>query len=592
MLPLLLSLLLLAVSNTVQAETSDNLIEDNNWNGAGYGADPGGCCASITGSGALYDTTTDTIMFSYGRDILSQTIAINEALKLSGIQVDGYNYGWTWRTISNNGRGGDTLQFEVTVKDSAGNEVERYVYDYSSSLHAMDVWHTESGTETFAQSYLDPQNIQLKIIGQDGGFWAGYYGPEVKDVSLTLNYSANPCAVNPLYDPSCQGYADAYAEQQYNQNCAADPLYDSGCPGYTQAYYNQQCSINPLYDQGCPGYAQAYFDQQCSIDALYDTTCPGYADAYYDQQCSIDALYDTGCFGYAQAYLDQQCGIDPLYDTTCTGYAQAYFDQQCGLDPLYDTQCPGYAEAVVATYVTPTETTNTTETVSTTSETAVPITDPEEIAMPSTTGDATVDSILKDLADVPTTTVGMEMETVATIEVEPETQEASQETETSSETDTTGEMEELVAEIENGDGPESEDVSESGGDVDEQDSEGKGDGESESSESDGAKSGKDEKSKDSKREKMKKAIAAKAANLANDMSNMASLEAQQAVQAQVLALINYVPDFNTYQRRMNGGYLPDAVGYPDSTVPESKRGLRNGLAQQLLHEKMVEMQYD
>jgi len=43
---------------------------------------------------------------------------------------------------------------------------------------------------------------------------------------------------------------------------------------------------------------------------------------------------------------------------------------------------------------------------------------------------------------------------------------------------------------------------------------------------------------------------------------------------------------------MNGGYLPDAAGYPDSTVPDSRRGLRNGLAQQLLHEQMVELQYN
>ena len=168
MLPLLLSLLLLAVSNTVQAETSDNLIEDNNWNGATYGADPGGCCASISGSGALYDTNTNTIMFSYGRDVLAQTIAINEALKLSGIQVDGYNYGWTWRRITNNGRGGDTLQFEVIVKDANGNEVEEYVYDYSN-VGSDDTWYTESGTETFAQSYLDPQSIALRSIGQVGG---------------------------------------------------------------------------------------------------------------------------------------------------------------------------------------------------------------------------------------------------------------------------------------------------------------------------------------------------------------------------------------------------------------------------------------
>ena len=559
------------VATTAQptTQTSDNLINDSNWGGVTYGNDPGGCCSSISGSGAMYDYGTDTIMFSYGQDILSQTIAINQALQQSGIQVDGYNYRWEWRRISNSGRGGDTLRFEVTVKDANGNEVEEYIYDYSN-VGVDDQWYTSSGQEIWSQGYTDPQNIQLRIIGKDGGFWGGYYGPEVRNIGLTLEYSANPCAGNPLYDPSCEGYADAYAEQQYNQNCAADPLYDSGCPGYTQAYYNQQCSINPLYDQGCSGYAQAYFDQQCSIDALYDTTCPGYDVAYYDQQCSIDALYDTGCDGYAQAYLEQQCE----------------------LDPLYDTQCQGYAEAVVATYVTPKETTDTTETVSSASETINAVVDTEEIGKPSATGDATVDSILKDLADVPTTTVGMEVETVATIEVEPETQEASQETETSSETDTTGEVEELVAEVEDGDGSEAEDISEPSSDVEEQDSERESEGGAELSESDRSESGKDEKSKDSKREKIKKAVAKKAMALAESMSNAASLEAQQAVQAQVLALINYVPDFNTYQRQMNGGYLPDASGYPDSNVPESRRGLRNGLAQQLLHEKMVEMQYD
>jgi len=32
--------------------------------------------------------------------------------------------------------------------------------------------------------------------------------------------------------------------------------------------------------------------------------------------------------------------------------------------------------------------------------------------------------------------------------------------------------------------------------------------------------------------------------------------------------------------------------YEDKKVPENQRGLRNGLAQQLLHEKMVEQQYE
>jgi hypothetical protein len=85
---------------------------------------------------------------------------------------------------------------------------------------------------------------------------------------------------NPLNNPSCTGYAEAYHDQQ----CSINPLYATTCPGYQQAYYNQQCSINPLYDSGCSGYQQAYFDQQCSLDPLYDSQCPGYAQAYAKEQ--------------------------------------------------------------------------------------------------------------------------------------------------------------------------------------------------------------------------------------------------------------------------------------------------------------------
>jgi hypothetical protein len=87
------------------------------------------------------------------------------------------------------------------------------------------------------------------------------------------------------------------------------------------------CS-NPLNNPACTGYAEAYHDQQCSINPLYATTCPGYQQAYYNQQCSINPLYNSGCPGYQQAYFDQQCSLDPLYDSQCLGYAQAYAKEQ------------------------------------------------------------------------------------------------------------------------------------------------------------------------------------------------------------------------------------------------------------------------
>jgi hypothetical protein len=66
------------------------------------------------------------------------------------------------------------------------------------------------------------------------------------------------------------------------------------------AYKDQQCSINPLYDTTCPGYAQAYFDNQCSLNPLYDQACPGYAQAYFNQQCGFNPLYNSACPGNSE----------------------------------------------------------------------------------------------------------------------------------------------------------------------------------------------------------------------------------------------------------------------------------------------------
>lgn len=237
--------------SNAQADTSNELIDNNNWNGATYGADPGGCCASISGSGPLYDTTTGVIMFSYGQSTISQTIGLQQALGGTGIQVSGYNFGVDYRLISNNGNGGDTLTGNISLKNSSGTVVESRNFDWSGTSPTYDVWHSYSYTETFTNPYTDPQSITLQFTGKDGGFWAGYYGPELKNISLRATYSSDPCAADPLYSTSCAGYAQAY----YDLQCTSNPLYDSGCPGYAQAYFDQQCTLNPLYDSACPSYA-------------------------------------------------------------------------------------------------------------------------------------------------------------------------------------------------------------------------------------------------------------------------------------------------------------------------------------------------
>jgi len=47
-----------------------------------------------------------------------------------------------------------------------------------------------------------------------------------------------------------------------------------------------------------------------------------------------------------------------------------------------------------------------------------------------------------------------------------------------------------------------------------------------------------------------------------------------------------------YNASINGGVYADAPGLADSEIPDNKKALRNNLAQQILHEQMVDMQYN
>ena len=339
------------------------------WTGFSNVTSTGGNSTSDNGNVTGYNPNTGTFMFGYNQGTIYYTYAINQALALAGagIQVRGYN--WSWEINNNNydNRQGSTDTLNARVTTFAANNSTILQQDYWTYNTRFD-WTTFSGTVNY-NNPLSPAeygNMQLMFSGRDSGFWAGYYGPMVRNISLSLNYAAvphDPCTSDPLSSPSCPGYQQAYHDQQcssnplhattcpgyqqayYTQQCSANPLYDSGCPGYQQAYFNQQCSNNPLYNNQCPGYAQAYFNQQCSNNSLYSNQCPGYQQAYFNQQCSLNPLYNTSCIGYEAAYFNQQCSLNTLYNQACPGYTVAYYNLQCSNNPLYDSGCPGYAQA-------------------------------------------------------------------------------------------------------------------------------------------------------------------------------------------------------------------------------------------------------
>ena len=216
---LCLALLSLSSSNAQVDSTTGNLVNftgsptstTGNWVNGVYvnqicfqAGQPGNC-----GPNPSIRAESGNINFSYGTTNLNQVVDINNALSAAGtgIQLSGFNFGFR----AKNGNGWDDgrqdyLSAYVKVYDSAGKVVENY--DYTQYTNRQYNWSDFNFTETFNKPYNTNKlgAAQFGFIGRDNNFWAGNYGPEIMNVSFSLNYRVDPCAANPASSPTCPGF--------------------------------------------------------------------------------------------------------------------------------------------------------------------------------------------------------------------------------------------------------------------------------------------------------------------------------------------------------------------------------------------------
>lgn len=221
--------------------TTDDMFGDTseNWDGCytlnqGWGGYSDGQCPTINDNHP--STYPGQINYGYVEQTLTNTAAINQALKDQGIEVTGYTYSWKVKNYnaSTNQRGIDTFDVTLTIRDDKNQEVYSKTYDYS---RIISDWEEFAGSETFENPFNADQlsEIELSITGKDVGYWAGYYGPEfaAPDVRLNYRYSGNPVA------------EDTTAEDTiFDQQCASDPLSNPTCPEYNNAMIAQIANTN------------------------------------------------------------------------------------------------------------------------------------------------------------------------------------------------------------------------------------------------------------------------------------------------------------------------------------------------------------
>ena len=401
---------LVAFTPRAKAQTSLNVLTPSvsGWTGSVPGQNGG---YSGGGNGPAYNQTTDTLIFGYAtatatQRITAEAFAIQHALDLSnsGIKINGYNYSWY---INNSGDQSGTLTGQVNFL--RGTSILRTDnYNYNAPTNGFQLY---SGTQTFAnqESMLAGDSMTLSFTGKDSRFWAGYYGPQVRAPSLTLNYTTDPCLGNPAYSPSCPNYntvvtspnlltgitgPQAYAINQALSNVGAGAMIHGFNYGYDYSVAGRQCSFfdmfgfcltgynysdagvatvitdsnnatlfseSNVHNGGDNGTSGSYSKQFRFGTSRQITTLGGfamapwtsgtasitnmYSNAVYTADPCLDPLSSPSCSGYAAAYFTQQCTANPLYNSACPGYAQAYFTQQCTVNALYDPSCPGYASA-------------------------------------------------------------------------------------------------------------------------------------------------------------------------------------------------------------------------------------------------------
>jgi hypothetical protein len=179
--------LVLLCSNYSNAQdlTTGNLVTMYNWTGVTYASDAqvNYCCSG--GPNPALNVDTNTLRFSWGFMQAAQSIALNKVFQDVGIKVSGYSYSWK---INNSDMTSGPLYGNVSLIGTNGNILESYNYDYSRYIPGFE---TFSGTQKFSVDYGAPslRSLDISFTGSDTRFWAGYYGPRVRDVNVSLNYS-------------------------------------------------------------------------------------------------------------------------------------------------------------------------------------------------------------------------------------------------------------------------------------------------------------------------------------------------------------------------------------------------------------------
>lgn len=510
--------------------------------------DPRLACYGYNGHGRVPTWDGTFLRYGWGADMYTEfTGGLEHALREAGINIDGYNWRFTWknRDVEQQPWDGIPDPASVTVKfyDPDGNILHDKVYDFTGRYD----WTAFTGTELFKDSIKgeDIEVIKVFVHGYDQDQWGGGgYGPEFWTSQreywgynsdfyseITLIYSRDPCVDNPQADPSCPGYVEPYvmSQEQEVPNEITNPqtvtptqpqtfddgsggtVADGSMPGDTQSTGSQE-------ERDQKDDRQQKLDTQSALSSVpveptftpsqqmgMPEPIPGMEQVLAAEQIAISGGMDENQNGVASSQSEMANGMDPFQSqgqSSMDGGQADREDRQERQQRLEELNAASIASS--------------TPTFEEQSSMEMPVFEQQDFSQdfvfdqeivtqdsyePTQTQDVFSDPLME--LEISAVTPVIETNVQPVFEIIPQQPEPMKQ--------------------------------------------------------------------EPKKEKEEKA--------------------EQEEDTEPNALAVEVQGFQAYQTGIPGGTYPDVAFYEPKEVPNSRKGLRNGLAQQLLHDRMVEMQY-
>ena len=159
----------------------------------------------------------NTINFSYGMTELYQMFNVGKSLPNNGSGL--VNTGYFLKFEAKNGNYWDDarqdfLKTQVTLYGPNNSKVlEQHSYDQNYLFNwTYFTYNVNWSTAKLGYRENEVGNVKLSFYGMDNNFWAGPYGPEIRDITFQLKYRPDPCIKNQLFSPECPKFTEELAK--------------------------------------------------------------------------------------------------------------------------------------------------------------------------------------------------------------------------------------------------------------------------------------------------------------------------------------------------------------------------------------------